>query len=68
MSHKQLDMGLTNARSKRKAQHAVVQNLFFAFYNCCRKHEALEGQPPATGAEIADGAWTIKDLLEQAAQ
>jgi IS1 family transposase/transposase-like protein len=57
---------LTNAHSKSLKHHRAMQAIFFAFYNFCRKHETIK-QTPSQAAGIADHAWTIRELLEQAA-
>jgi IS1 family transposase/transposase-like protein len=57
---------LTNAHSKSLKHHRGMQAIFFAWYNLCRKHEAI-GQTPAMAAGLADRAWTIRELIERAA-
>jgi IS1 family transposase/transposase-like protein len=57
---------LTNAHSKSLKHHRAMQALFFAFYNFCRKHESI-GQTPAMAAGLTKKAWTIRELLENAA-
>jgi hypothetical protein len=59
---------LTNSHSKSGKHHAAMQNIFMAWYNFARKDESLKGQTPAMAAGIADKVWTIKALVEQAAQ
>ena len=59
---------LTNAHSKSAKHHAAMQAIFFAFYNFCRKHEALKGATPAMAAGLADKIWSVKDLLVNAAE
>jgi transposase-like protein/IS1 family transposase len=58
---------LTNAHSKSLKHHVAMQAIFVAFYNLCRKHETLKGATPAMASGLADKAWTIRELLEQAA-
>jgi IS1 family transposase len=58
---------LTNAHSKSSKHHAAMQAIFFAFYNFCRKHEALGKTTPAMAAGLAQKPWTIQELLERAA-
>ena len=58
---------LTNGHSKSLDHHKAMQAIFFAWYNFCRKHEALGGNSPAMAAGIADEVWTIRELLERAA-
>jgi IS1 family transposase/transposase-like protein len=57
---------LTNAHSKSLKHHKAMQAIFVAWYNFCRKHEALKGQTPAMASSLADSAWTIRQLVEQA--
>ncbi len=45
---------LTNVQSKSTKHHVAMQVNFFAFYNFCRKHEALKGRTPAMAAGLAD--------------
>jgi IS1 family transposase len=59
---------LTNAHSKSHKHHVAMQAIFVAFYNFCRKHETLKGQTPAMASKLTDEVWTIKQLLENAAQ
>jgi transposase InsO family protein len=59
---------LTNAHSKSLKHHTAMQALFVAWYNLCRKHEALKGQTPAMASNLTDHAWTIKALIEKAAE
>jgi hypothetical protein len=44
-----------------------MQALFVAWYNLCRKHEALKGKTPALASKLTDHVWTIKELIERAA-
>jgi IS1 family transposase len=57
---------LTNGHSKSLKHHAAMQAIFFAWYNFCRKHEAIK-QTPAMASGLAESQWTILDLLERAA-
>jgi transposase-like protein/IS1 family transposase len=59
---------LTNAHSKSLKHHAAMQALFVAWYNLCRKHETLKGQTPAMASGLSDHVWTIKELIERAAE
>jgi hypothetical protein len=40
--------------------------LFVAWYNFCRKIEALKNQTPAMASKLTEHAWTIKELIEKA--
>jgi IS1 family transposase len=59
---------LTNAHSKSLRHHTAMQALFVAWYNFARKHEALKGNTPAMASGLSDHVWTIKELLERAAE
>jgi transposase-like protein/IS1 family transposase len=59
---------LTNAHSKSLKHHVAMQAIFVASYNFCRKHETLKGSTPAMASKLADKVWSIKELLENAAQ
>lgn len=54
---------LTNAFSKKLANHAAAVSLYVAHYNLCRVHEALR-TTPGVALGIADRVWTIGDLLD----
>lgn len=58
---------LTNAHSKSLKHHVAMQNIFFAWYNFCRKHETIK-TTPAVASGLAEKAWTIKQLLGRASQ
>ncbi len=62
---------LTNAHSKSFAHHSAMVSLFVAFYNYCRKNEALgkgkDAKTPAMAAGLAGHVWSIEDLLNAAA-
>jgi hypothetical protein len=45
----------------------AMQALLFAWYNLCRKREAIQGQTPAMASGLSDHVWTIKELIEKAA-
>jgi hypothetical protein len=45
-----------------------MQASFIAWYNFGRKHEALKGNTPAMASNLTDHVWTIKELIEKAAQ
>jgi IS1 family transposase len=59
---------LTNAHSKSLKHHIAMQAIVVAFYNFCRKHEALKGATPAMASKLTDSVWTINQLLETAAE
>lgn len=58
---------LTNAFSKRWANHHAALALYFAYYNFCRMHKSLRCTP-AMAAGIAKSVFTLKDLLTAATQ
>src|SRR5438094_7209624 len=53
---------LTNAFSKRWANHRAALALYFAYYNFCRMHKTLRCTP-AMAAGIVKHVWTVKNLL-----
>jgi IS1 family transposase len=59
---------LTNGHSKSPKHHAAMQALYFAWYNFCRGHETLKGRTPAMASGLTDKVWTIKELLDNAAE
>ena len=54
---------LTNAFSKKVANHAAMMAVFAAYYNWCRPHKTLKGQTPAMAAGLTDRRWEIKELV-----
>jgi hypothetical protein len=58
---------LTNAHSKSPKHHAAMMAMFVAWYNFCRKHETIKSTP-AMAAGVMDKAWSIKELLTNAAE
>jgi len=58
---------LTNAHSKSLKHHTAMQAIFFAWYNFCRKHETIK-QTPAMESGLAKKAWSVRELLENAAE
>jgi hypothetical protein len=58
---------LTNTHRKSARHFAAAQSLLIAWYNWCRKHSTIK-QTPAMAAGLADKAWTIRELLERAAE
>lgn len=59
---------LTNGHSKSLRHHKAMQALFVAWYNFGRKHEALKGKTPAMASGLTSEVWTIKQLIEKAAE
>lgn len=57
---------LTNAHSKTGEHHAAMMSLFVAYYNFCRKNEAVGKVSPAMAAGLAEKVWTLRELLEYA--
>ena len=45
-----------------------MQALFIAWYNFGRKHEALKGNTPGMASGLSDHVWSIKELIERAAE
>jgi IS1 family transposase len=58
---------LTNAHSKSLKHHVAMQAIFVAFYNFTRRHEALGKRTPAMAAGLTDKPWSLRDLIEAAA-
>lgn len=57
---------LTNAHSKKWENHEAALALYFAYYNFCRRHQALDGETPAMASGLTDGVWTLGELLRKA--
>jgi transposase-like protein/IS1 family transposase len=53
---------LTNAHSKKWANHEAALGLFFAYYNFCRVHSTIR-QTPAMKSGLADRPWNLQELL-----
>jgi len=58
---------LTNAFSKKRANHSASLALHFAYYNFCRIHQTLK-MSPAMAAGLKDHPWIIRELLEKSTQ
>jgi transposase-like protein/IS1 family transposase len=58
---------LTNAFSKKWANHYAALALYLAYYNFCRMHRTIRCTP-AMAAGITKSVWTLKDLLMAASQ
>jgi hypothetical protein len=56
---------LTNAFSKKLANHRAAINLWVCFYNLCRVHESLR-VTPAMALGVTDHIWTIGELIAAA--
>ena len=56
---------LTNAFSKKLANHKAAVALYVAHYNLCRVHETLR-VTPAMASDVTDHIWTIGELVEAA--
>jgi IS1 family transposase len=60
---------LTNAFSKKQANHAHSVSLYFMFYNFCRPHQTLTKAnggiktTPAMAAGLTDHVWTVEEIL-----
>jgi transposase-like protein/IS1 family transposase len=53
---------LTNAFSKKWENLYAMMSLYFCWYNFCRVHSSIRCTP-AMEARIANGIWTIRDIL-----
>jgi transposase-like protein/IS1 family transposase len=58
---------LTNAFSKKWANHRAMLALSFAYYNFCRNHMTL-GTTPAIAAGLEAEVWTLQQLVEKSTQ
>jgi hypothetical protein len=58
---------LTNGYSKSLKHHTAMQAILFAWYNFCRVHSTIK-MTPAMASGLADNQWSIKELLERAAE
>jgi hypothetical protein len=59
---------VSDGGSKSLSYHSAMQGLFLAWYNFARKHEALTGSTPAMASGLTEHVWTIKELIERAAE
>src|SRR5690349_1143242 len=55
---------LTNAHSKKYANHLYALALFFMHYNFVRIHKALR-MSPAMAAGLVDTLWSMEDIAER---
>lgn len=55
---------LTAGHSKSLEHHVAMQNIFFAWYNFCRKHETLE-KTSAMASGLTESEWSVSKLLEE---
>lgn len=53
---------LTNAFSKKAANHAYAVALHFMHYNFCRSHKTLR-MTPAMATGVTDRLWDLSDLV-----
>lgn len=53
---------LTNAHSKKLANHTAALGLFLCFYNYCRIHQSIR-ITPCMAAGVTSRVWSIEDLL-----
>lgn len=53
---------LTNAFSKKIANHAAAVSLYVAHYNFCRVHETIR-TTPALALGVADHIWSVAELV-----
>ena len=58
---------LTNAFSKKWANHQASMALHFAYYNFCRVHQTLK-RTPAMAAGLEDHVWSLRELIEKSTQ
>ena len=53
---------LTNAFSKKIANHSSALALYFMYYNFCRVHQTLR-VTPAMEAGVSDHVWGIEEIV-----
>jgi hypothetical protein len=59
---------LTFGHSKSLKHHVAMQAIFFAWYNLCRPHMALDKKTPAMASGLTGKVWSVRELLERAAK
>ncbi len=59
---------LINGHSKSLRLHTAMQALFVARCTFGRRHETLKGNTPAMASGLSDHVWTIKELIDRAAE
>jgi hypothetical protein len=57
---------LTNAFSRKLANHEAALGLYFATYNFVTRHSTIK-TTPAVAAGVASEQWTIETLIERTA-
>ena len=55
---------LTNAFSKKFANHMHMVALYTVWYNFVKQHKTLKGLSPAMAAGVSDTLWSMTDLAE----
>jgi transposase InsO family protein len=59
---------LPDPRPVQPGDHVAMQTIFFAWYNLCRPHLALDKKTPAMASGLTDKVWTVRELLERTAE
>jgi hypothetical protein len=54
--------------SKNFEHHTAMQAVFAAWYNLCRNAQAMKGARPAIASKLTNHVWTMKELIESAAE
>ena len=57
---------LTNAFSKKRANHEYHLAVYFLYYNFCRVHQTIK-TTPAIKAGLTDQVWSVERLLDELA-
>ena len=52
--------------AKKWENHGIMLSLFFGVFNFCKVHGTLKTSP-AVAAGLTDHVWTVRELLERAA-